>query len=81
MIRKTLLNTRNSTFCIELPEKDNLGMPSPRGTGFFISPDGYFVTAAHVITIDGKSDSKPRNDINQAWLIKEGESTGIGPVL
>jgi len=46
-------------------------MPTPRGTGFFVSPDGWFVTAAHVITENGKSDGPVRQDIDQAWLMKE----------
>lgn len=47
------------------------GMPTPIGTGFFVSPDGWFVTAAHVITENNASDGPVRKDLNQAWLIKE----------
>jgi serine protease Do len=46
-------------------------MPTARGTGFFVSVDGWFVTAAHVITENGKADGPVRQDIDQAWLTKE----------
>lgn len=52
-------------------------MPSPTGTGFFISPDGWFVTAAHVTSENGAADGPQRTDIDKAWLMKE--SNGIGP--
>jgi hypothetical protein len=46
-------------------------MPTPIGTGFFVSPDGWFVTAAHIITENNQSDGLVRQDIHQAWLSKE----------
>ena len=71
MIRTTLKNTKMATFAILLPNEKANGMPFPMGTGFFVSPDGYFITAAHVLTENGKSDGPVRKDINKAWLMKE----------
>jgi serine protease Do len=66
MIRMTLTTTQLATFSIDLPNARMQGMPSPTGTGFFVSPDGWFVTAAHVVTKDNRSDGDPRDDIDQA---------------
>lgn len=75
MIRKTLASIKEATFCVELPNVNAHNMPTPTGTGFFISPDGWFVTAAHVVSDENGS---PRTDINNAWLMKESTKTGIG---
>jgi serine protease Do len=45
-------------------------MPTPAGTGFFISPDGWFLTAAHVVF--DRETQAVRTDISSAWLMKEG---------
>jgi len=71
MIRKTLSRTKEATFAIELPNPDYNGMPVPMGTGFFVSPEGWFVTAAHVITETNQPDGPPRTDFDQWWLRKE----------
>lgn len=71
MIRKTLPNTQAATFCIELPNQQKHGMPTPKGTGFFVSPDGWFVTAAHVITENQKPNGPIRQDLHDTWLMKE----------
>jgi len=71
MITNTLSNTKAATFSVELPHQARNGMPTPAGTGFFISPDGWFVTAAHVVTEDNNSGGKVRSDLHQAWLMKE----------
>jgi serine protease Do len=71
MIRKTLRATQLATYSIDLPDPHRNGLPTPRGTGFFVSPDGWFITAAHVITADGRSDGPPRADLDEAWLMKE----------
>lgn len=71
MIRKTLTNTKAATYLIELPDAHKNGVPTARGTGFFVSLDGWFVTAAHVVTENGKSDGTVRQDIDKAWLTKE----------
>ena len=79
MIRQTLPNTQAATFCVELPNAQKHGMPSPSGTGFFVSPDGWFVTAAHVITENNTSDGPVRKDLNQTWLMKETRLAGAPP--
>lgn len=71
MIRATLKATQSATYSVDLPNQNRRGMPSPTGTGFFVSPDGWFVTAAHVITQNGQPDGPIRTDIDQAWLMKE----------
>lgn len=71
MIRKTLKATQLATYSVDLPDLNKQGMPSPTGTGFFVSTDGWFVTAAHVITENNKSDGLVRTDIDKAWLMKE----------
>ena len=71
MIRKSIVATQAATFCVELPNSRNHGMPTPTGTGFFISPEGWFVTAAHVITENNRPDGPVRKDLNQACLMKE----------
>jgi len=78
MIRKSLRIVQEATFCIELPSEENYGMPTPTGTGFFVSPDGWFVTAAHVISKNGATDGEPRDDINNTWLMKESKAAGPG---
>jgi len=71
VIRNTLLKTQAATFCVQLPDANQQGMPTPMGTGFFVSPDGWFVTAAHVITENQESDGPVRQDLSQSWLMKE----------
>ena len=48
-------------------------MPVPTGTGFFVSGDGWFITAAHVVK---DANGTVRSDINQAWLEKEPSESG-----
>ncbi|MHA1714012.1 MAG: hypothetical protein ACTSXP_00070 [Promethearchaeota archaeon] len=50
-ISKTIENTIKSTYII------NKGM-SGIGTGFFITPDGYFITAGHVAELVKEIDGK-----------------------
>ncbi|MHA1764763.1 MAG: S1 family peptidase [Promethearchaeota archaeon] len=54
MIRKTIKNTQESTFVVHIPKKELKDFPSPAGTGFFISSEGHFLTANHVV--DGVDD-------------------------
>jgi serine protease Do len=72
-IPDTLNSTKSATFCVHLPDPNQQGFPTPRGTGFFVSPDGCFITAAHVITENGASDGPVRKDISDATLAKENE--------
>jgi serine protease Do len=71
MIRKTLKATQAATFSVDLPNQNLKSMPTPTGTGFFVSPDGWFVTAAHVVTENNQPDGTVRKDIDKAWLMKE----------
>lgn len=76
MIRKSLANTKAATFSILIPNENQNGIPTPFGTGFFVSPDGWFITAAHVVTKNGKSDGAPRDDIDKAMIEKERDPKG-----
>lgn len=51
MISKSLNRVKRATFAVLVPHPDPKahGMPWPEGTGFFINPTGYFITANHVI--------------------------------
>lgn len=51
MIRNSIERTKKSTFLVRVPSTipEHKGFPSPTGTGFFISADGYFITASHVL--------------------------------
>ena len=81
MIRRTLNSTKSATFAILLPNVNEHGAPTPIGTGFFVSPNGFFVTAAHVITKDNRSDGQIRDDISQGWLMKEPGDGDWGELL
>lgn len=70
MIRRTLAGVQEATFCVMLPGAGH-GLPSPIGTGFFVSADGWFVTAAHVVTEDNRADGRARSDVGDGWLLKE----------
>jgi len=70
-IRQTLAAAQRATFAVLLPNAKLKGMPTPMGTGFFVSPDGWFVTAAHVVTENNQSNGPTRTDLAQAWLQKE----------
>lgn len=52
MIRKTLDETKSATWCISLADPTKGNLPIPAGTGFFISEDGWMLTAAHVVCDD-----------------------------
>jgi len=80
MIRKTLPRTQAATFSIDLPDKTKHGMPTPTGTGFFVSGDGWFATAAHVVMEGEGKSAKVRDDISKAWLVKESRP-GAVPIL
>jgi serine protease Do len=54
MIRNTLAHTKQCTFSIHMNDFKMNGMRRLSGSGFFVSPDGHFVTAAHVVTENGQ---------------------------
>ena len=43
------------------------GLPGPEGTGFFVSPDGWFITAAHVVC-PGEWPASLRGDLDQMYF-------------
>jgi len=69
MIRKTLPSAQAATFSILMPDKAAHDFPRPTGTGFFVSPDGFFVTARHVVT--DHSTGTARDDLDKSVLMKE----------
>jgi len=71
MIQHHIKEVKAATFCVQLPNSPHHKLPAPVGTGFFVSQDGWFVTAAHVVTQDGTPTGKPRTDLNEVWLQKE----------
>jgi hypothetical protein len=49
LIEKSLLNTKKATVAIVIPDPKAESLAFHFGTGFFVSRDGYLVTARHVI--------------------------------
>ena len=51
LISNSIERTKKSTFLVRVPstKPEYKNFPSPNGTGFFISADGYFLTASHVL--------------------------------
>jgi len=69
MISMSLNRVKLATFAVLVPspEPEARGMPWPQGTGFFIHPAGYFITANHVIEkvdISKIGLLQPRRDLN-----------------
>jgi S1-C subfamily serine protease len=62
MIRKSINRTIESTFIVRIPDPENKDFPTPTGTGFFISSDGYFITAYHVVA--------NVTDFSKVWITK-----------
>jgi serine protease Do len=71
LIRRTIKATKLATYSVDLPNAAMRGMPTPMGTGFFVSHDGWFITAAHVITENNRPDGPVRRDIGDCRLMKE----------
>lgn len=69
MIRETLTQTKMATFAVLVPHPDPsyAGFPTPNGTGFFVSKDGYFITARHVLE---KKDDSGKAVIHNSAQIK-----------
>jgi S1-C subfamily serine protease len=67
MIRKSIIRTMESTFIVQIPHPAGNAMLTPKGTGFFISGDGYFITAKHVVeSVRNFTDirlSRPGDDV------------------
>jgi hypothetical protein len=59
MIQNTLKATQDATFAVLVPHRDPAarGFPTPNGTAFFISKDGYVLTARHVLFKDNEGTS------------------------
>ncbi len=72
-IRDTVASTSKATFSVMLPVPGSDIILPPAGTGFFVSPDGYFITAAHVVCDNGS----PKPNINKAILRKESKLDDI----
>ena len=68
---KPLVEHKLPRSLIDLPSDLNKGLPTPAGTGFFVSSDGWFATAAHVVMHGEGESAKVRDNVNQAWLMKE----------
>lgn len=79
MIRRTLQQTEAATFCVLFPNPQSHGMPAPVGTGFFVSPEGWFVTAAHVVTENGQPEG-PARSFKDCLFQKEMRLGGL-PIL
>ena len=81
MIRKTLDRVRDATFSVCIPDIKNHDFPTAGGTGFFVSPDGYAITAAHVVEIydaSGGATKSARLDIEKARFQSEQGPDGRG---
>ncbi len=75
MIKNTLQNTKLSTFYVNTPSNNSQekGFPRPSGTGFFISPKGFCITARHVI-FQRDQQGKPILDEKKIPLIIDGKT-------
>lgn len=77
MIRKTLNATKSATWCISLA--NDLYLPIPTGTGFFISDDGWLITAAHVVCDERgniRQNDVVNGDLTQHPSAKDSKSFG-----
>ena len=72
MIRKTLAQVKAATYAILLPDPGRGGLPTPRGTGFFIDDAGHFLTAHHVVA--GQA-------VDDVWLQQSPTEDGFVPML
>jgi hypothetical protein len=78
VISKTLPGVKRATFAVTIKDPAKKGLPTPRGTGFFVSGAGAFVTAAHVVLDDSASPPSPI-DASSIILGKEPETPMSDP--
>jgi serine protease Do len=71
MIRRTLKATKDATFSIMIPDLQPGRMSLASGTGFFVSHDGWFVTAAHVVCDTSQAGWPLRSNIRDLYLEKD----------
>jgi len=69
MIQPTLPQTKSATYAVLVPHPnpEAKGFPIPMGTGFFVSKEGYFLTARHVLL---KSDKSTLHDAKEITFVK-----------
>lgn len=72
MIRQTVKRTMAATWVVRVPNPKNHDFPTPCGTGFFVSPDGLFITALHV--------ANQAHDLRKIQLTHEA-GPGVGGIL
>jgi serine protease Do len=77
MIRRTLPATKAATFCVLLPVPGTRYPIHPTGTGFFVSPDGHFVTARHVVAVGGTL----RTDLDAMELVRENPDQSLSVTM
>lgn len=75
MIRKSLPAVKRATYCVMISEPKYQELVAPQGTGFFVSSDGWFVTALHVLTIGGGRHDPIRQDLDTIVLVHPGDET------
>ena len=73
-IRDTLERTKRATWAVAFPIRGKELFYWPVGTGFFVSSDGWFVTAKHVLM--NRNGTKIRDDVKKINLKKEHGSLG-----
>jgi len=73
MIRNSLNRTTDATFLVRVPDQSKDGLPIPFGTGFFVSKDGHFVTAGHVVA--------GANDPSDIQLTHHARPMEISPIV
>lgn len=71
MIRNRLGRTKRATFGVLVPHPKFEGVAIPNGTGFFISRDGYFLTAHHVVMGGDPSE----------FSVQQPRTTMVGPAI
>jgi S1-C subfamily serine protease len=73
MDRRSFPSVKRATYCVMLPEEKRQDLLAPMASGFFVSPEGWFVTALHVLTIGGDRHDTIRQDLDEIVLIHPDE--------